>query len=159
MNNKPIAYLILSLLSIGVAAYLYGVWIACSISWAPRDTPVSINSFLSSVVSSIAAVLATNLGAVLGISITKPQSPFGKLKNWTSFSLLANDGATIFQIIACFVYVLSLLAAAIVWVHTGFETESTKIISLIPEMTKSLVGVIIGVMAISLNVKPLANKA
>lgn len=147
--NKPITYLLGFLIFIGCGAFVYGIALACIKSW--NATANEIPPFLSGTVTSIAAVLSTNLGAVLGITVSNPGSKFRESKSWNPLSFFTSPSPSVIQTIVCYVYILSLIAAAIVWAHRDFTTETTIIVPLIPELTKSLLGVIVGVLAISLN--------
>ncbi|WP_373060014.1 hypothetical protein [Zunongwangia sp. H14] len=149
--NKPITYLLGFLIFIGCGAFVYGIAQACLKSWPHHGNDYEIAAFLSNTVTSIAAVLSTNLGAVLGITVSNPTSKFRESKSWNPLSLFTSPSPSAIQTIACYVYILSLIAAAIVWAHRDFITETNKIVPLIPELTKSLLGVIVGVLAISLN--------
>ena len=147
--SKPILYLLAFLIFTGCVAFIYGISQACIKSWPMANGDYLIPIFLSSTVTSIAAVLSTNLGAVLGITISNPTSSLRNLKTWNPINLFINPSPTVFQTVACYVYIVSLTAAAIVWAHRQFVSEN--IVPLIPELTKSLLGVIVGVLAISLN--------
>ena len=151
--KKPIKYLLGLFIFIGCAIYIYGIVLACIESWPKHPSPYEIPVFLSTTVTSIAALLATNLGAVLGITITKSNSLFGESKTWNPLTAFSEPEPTNFQATACYIYVLSLIACGIVWAYRGFEPDPTLIVPLIPEMTKSLLGVIIGVLAMSLNIQ------
>jgi hypothetical protein len=151
--NKPIRYLLAFVVMIGCGAFVYGVYLACYVSWfnPARHGKYEIPIFLASTVTSIASVLSTNLGAVLGITIIINDSKFSQPKAWNLLSLFTDPNPTNIQTTACYVYILSMLGAAIVWAHRDFENDALRIVYLIPELTKSLLGVIVGVLAISLN--------
>ena len=152
--NKPITYLLGLLIFLGCGLFVYGILKACLLSWSPENSSYDMASFLTGSVTSIAAILSTNLGAVLGISLSAPNSSRFKIsENWNPISFFTKPNQTNIQIIACYIYILSLLAAGIVWAHRDFITETNKIVPLIPELTKSLLGVIVGVLAITLNIK------
>ncbi len=149
---KPLNYLLATLIGLACIAFLYGIARACIISLKKEPDISQMPSFLSSVVTSIAAIFATNLGAVLGITISNPQSILSRSENWIPFNITATNAPTAFQVTACYIYVVGLLAAAIVWARKNFSADPKAIIPLIPELTKSLLGVMIGALAISLNV-------
>ncbi len=151
--KKPIKYLLGLFIFIGCAIYIYGIVLACLESWPEHQPPYQIPVFLSTTVTSIAALLATNLGAVLGITITKSDSLFGETKTWNPLTVFREPEPTNFQATACYIYAISLIACGVVWACRGFEPDPAKIVPLIPEMTKSLLGVIIGVLAMSLNIQ------
>lgn len=149
--NKPISYLLGFLIFVGCGAFVYGIALACIVSWPTDSTNYEIAAFLSSTVTSIGAVLSTNLGAVLGITVTNTGSRFSDTREWNPIRFFSNPSPTIIQIMACYVYILALIVASVVWAHRDFTVEANKIAPLIPELTKSLLGVIVGVLAISLN--------
>lgn len=149
--NKPITNLLGLLLLIGCLAYLYGIGYACVISWNSEKTNFEIPSFLSNTLTSLAALFSTNLGAVLGISASNPNSRLRKTEAWNPLKTWKNPSTPDFQVIICYVYILSLFACSIVWAHREFTTDVNKINALIPELTKSLLGVVVGVLALSLN--------
>ena len=155
--NKPINYLLGLLVFLGCGLFAYGIGQACILSWSPNNSSYDMASFLTSSVTSIAAILSTNLGAVLGITFSTPDSNSrfkrNESENWNPISFFKDPNQTNIQIIACYVYILSLIVAGIVWAHRDFITETNKIVPLIPDLTKSLLGVIVGVLAISLNTK------
>jgi hypothetical protein len=147
---NPIQILIAFLFAVGCLAYIYGVYKASFLSLQHPSRAAEMPGFLSSVITSIGAVLATNLGAVLGIAITVPKSVFNKKALLNPFSVFAESAATAVQIIACYVYILTLVAAAIVWARLDFTVDVKTVVSTIPEMTKTLLGVIAGVFAVIL---------
>lgn len=151
--NKPINNLLAILLLIGCLAYLYGIGYACVISWS-ANLPIesyALPSFLSNTLTSLAALFSTNLGAVLGISSSNPKSRLRNTEAWNPIKTWKNPSPPEFQVIICYVYIISLFACSIVWAHRNFDTDITKINTLIPEMTKSLLGVVVGVLALSLS--------
>ncbi len=152
--NKPIAYLLGFLVFIGCGAYVYGIAQACIKSWPKDGADYEVAAFLTSTVTSIAAVLSTNLGAVLGITVSNPTSKFRTTEAWNPVSFFKSPSPSVIQTIACYVYILSLITAGIVWAYRDFTEDPDKIVPLIPELTKSLLGVIVGVLAISLNSNP-----
>lgn len=150
--TKPITYLLSFLLFLGGLAFAYGIYKACALSLPEHPNLDLMPPFLAGIVTSIAAVLSTNLGAVLGITISDPSSHFRKNRNWNPLVFLSTPDPTILQTGACYIYILGLIAAAIVWSIKGFDIKGAPpIIPLIPELTKSLAGVIVGVLAIFLN--------
>lgn len=154
--SLPIEILIGFLLLLGCAIYVYGVSIACIYSldkplWDESVKVREMDSFLSGAVTTIAAVLSTNLGAILGIATSNTASSLNKLSTWNPIRIFTNPDPTVFQTTACYIYVLSLVAAGIVWLILGFKEDSKNLVALIPEMTKTLLGVIVGALAISLN--------
>lgn len=149
----PIGILKILLIAIACVSFIYGIYKACKISWPLDDPDTSLMpAFLSNLVTSIAAILATNLGAVVGFTVTNESSIFRDSSTWSLTNLFTENASGSWQTLACYIYILGLLAAAIVWARKNFTADDSEIMSLIPQLTKSLVGVIIGVLAISLNV-------
>jgi len=148
---KPITFLLSVLIALGCATFAYGIFKACAVSLQRVPDLSLMPLFLASAVTSIAAVLATNLGAVLGIAIANPQSLYRQRKSWNPLRAFTNPNPTVWQTLACYVYIIGLLAAAVVWGIKNFTTDNKQIVALIPEMTKSLLGVIVGALAVSLN--------
>ena len=147
--DKAIQYLIVFLFAVGGLAYLYGIFKACWISLQKNPVVSDMPAFLSSTITSIGAVLATNLGAVLGITITKASPEFSEavLHPLIAFTTLS---VTSVQVIACYLYIISLVAVSIVWGKKDFTPDPNKVVSTIPELTKTFLGVIVGVFAITL---------
>ena len=147
--EKAIQILIVFLFSLGCLGYLYGIFQACRISLQKIVNVDDMPPFLSNIITNIGAVLATNLGAVLGIAINNPASKYNMmfLNPFTNF---AQSGITGAQILACYIYTLALVVVAIVWGIKKFTTDPKQIVSTIPELTKTLLGVIVGVFAITL---------
>ena len=150
--NTNVVILISIILAIGCVAFLYGIYKACEVSLkkTPPD-PTEMPSALSSIVTTIGAILATNLGAVLGIQLSNSTLAFEDSTLW-HISLLFKGTPTGFQIIFCYIYLGALVAVATVWVIRKFNDQN--VIPLIPELSKTLIGIIIGVLALTLSTKP-----
>lgn len=149
--QKQITFLLGFLALLGCVAFVYGVGQACVKSWPHGTADYDLPEFLSSTVISIAAVFATNLGAVLGISVNNPNSILKEKEVWNPLSIFRNPSPLNFQIIACYIYIVALIASSIVWAHRDFTNEVGVITPLIPELSKSLLGVIVGALAVVLN--------
>lgn len=106
--------------------------------------------FLSDLVTSIAAVLATNFGAVLGLPPAR--AALFSLSSAGAESLFTGDLTDVAQRVACWLYMIGLVAAAIVWAIKNFTTDDKQIVPLIPQLTRSLIGVAIGALAVILKV-------
>ncbi len=138
MDAKKI--LIIFLACLACAAYVYGIIIAINISLEDEVDVSKMPPFLSAVVSNIAGVLAVNLGAQIG----NPNS------QWKLNKLSAEYVFPSIQVLASYFYVISLLVIFIVWAKKDFTTEGNKIVIVIPELAKSLVGVVAGALIVAL---------
>lgn len=140
------------LLAFGCVAYVYGIAKAFVISWKGDDVN-KMPAFLVNVVGTIGTILATNLGAVMGLTLAESPSDSFSEEDWDPVNLfVAEHASKAFQTTACYIYVIGLIAAAIVWTHRKFETDPQKIVPLVPELTKSLLGVIVGVLVVALGI-------
>ncbi|WP_316753720.1 hypothetical protein [Pedobacter gandavensis] len=148
--NNAVQILIVFLFSFGCLAYLYGIFKACWISLQKTPNVADMPIFLSSIITSIGAVLATNLGAVLGIAITNLTSEFTEAALLRPFAIFSDPSITTVQITACYIYILTLAGTSVVWAFKKFTTNPTEVVSTIPELTKTFLGVIVGVFAVIL---------
>jgi hypothetical protein len=87
----------------------------------------------------------------LGISVSTGPNRFGDASAWNPLMLITDPTPTRFQVASCYLYLVSMLAALIVWVKLGFEVDPDKIVSIIPELSRTLTGVAVGALAIVLN--------
>lgn len=117
------------------AAARYTLWV----EGAPR--PADMPGIISYFVLAVNGTLAANLGAVLGISITP--------RGWQG----PTDTVGRLQWFAAAWYVVMLVLAAVFWGMTGFTEEQTRVVSLLPAMTKNGVGIFIAILAAVLGVQ------
>jgi hypothetical protein len=61
-------------------------------------------------------------------------------------------GTESLQIIAAFLYVIGLVGAGVFWGIKGFTSEPAKVVSTLPQLTQTLLGVIVGAAAVALGV-------
>jgi hypothetical protein len=92
------------------------------------------------------ATLAANLGALLGISFSRV--------DWRG----PEDATEVFQWIAAIFYVLMLVTATVCWGLTGFTEDTTRVVALLPEMTKNGIGIMIAILAATLGVQTVSMK-
>lgn len=151
-STPPINILIVFLITIACFSFLFGIYKASYISWQKVPDTLLMPAFLSNVVTSIAAVLATNLGAVLGYANADTHSLFRNPATWNPLNLFSSGSVSPAQAFACYIYVLGLLSATVVWGYKNFTTDEKQVVPLLPQLTKSLLGVVIGALAIALNV-------
>lgn len=137
-----LAAVVLLLFGVGIyVAAFYSFWI----EGAPRpgDMPAIVSYF----VSAVNATLAANLGALLGISFT--------IRGWKEPSTATET----LQWAAAVWYVAMLLLAAAFWGMAGFTEDGSKIVPLLPEMTKNAIGIFIAILAAVLGVQTAVTRA
>ncbi|MEO5776688.1 MAG: hypothetical protein ABIQ27_07265 [Flavobacterium sp.] len=141
--KDPVEIIIIALFAIGCFGYAYGILKACFISLAKIPDVSKMPAFLSNLITTIGAVLATNLGAILGLPKTETPS-------LSPFTFFIEPTVTNFQITACLIYLLALLVSSVVWGIKNFTTDSTQIVPTLPDQAKTFLGVLVGVLAITL---------
>jgi hypothetical protein len=142
-------YVLYALLLIGCAGYAWGIVVACKLSLQKPPNPSEMPPFLAGVVTTIGAILATNLGAVLGIEIVKQPNTLSE-NVFKPLIFFSDASYRNLQITALYFYLLSLVTAAIGWGIKKFTSDPAEIVTIIPELTKTLLGVIVGAMGILL---------
>jgi len=139
-----IRILFVAFVALGGAGYLGGVARAAYLTVKRR--PNDMDEFPQRALTTISAILATNLGAVLGLSLTA--TGLAGASFFAPDTLTAGGGQSAFPIIAAYLYSAGLLIACAAWATVNFK-EAVPIIS---EMTRTLVGVIVGAMALAAGV-------
>ncbi len=136
--------------------YAYGIIRAIQLSlWGqPHDFPVA----LSTTISSIQALLLTNLGALLGISVVNPQSAVAnalmlKPRNKASGNLQVAPPDPLMmrdkiQLAALVIYVVSLIACTITWMHFNFESDHHNMVDCVSESGKMFIGVCLAYLTV-----------
>lgn len=138
--------------------YVYGLGLAIDLSWTGNIAKGSYPAALSTAISSIQALLLTNLGALLGISVTNRQSSVAHalLLHGPSTAGGGGAGAAQFpappdplalrekvQLAALVLYILGLLAYLITWGHADFVSDDSRIVDLVSQSGKMFIGVAI----------------
>jgi hypothetical protein len=141
--NSLITMLVLVLVALAALLFLGGIVSAGY--WSLKSQPDNMPAFLAQATTVIGGTLSTNLGAVLGLAVA--QSARGMV-SLPSVPALARP----LQIGAAWVYVGGLLLALAFWAWNKFSTEPDKVVSTLPDLTKTLLGVVVGVLAIALGV-------
>ena len=143
-NNEVMKLIVFILLALAAVGFIYGIYSAYeySILGTPEDMP----AFLHQVVVGIGGVLATNLGAVFGIEIKNP-SVHGNGKN---LFLLQGKTPSVLQMLAAYLYIIGLGFGLYAWYQLGFTEDLTKIVALIPQLSQTLLGVIVGILVVYL---------
>lgn len=108
----------------------------------PQDTPGIVIYFLSSV----NGLLAANLGAILGISVSA-----GGLRQ-------AQTTRETLQWVAAAVYVAGLATILVAWGIAGFSEDPTEVASVIPEIGRTSVGILIAVLAAAIGVQAASSR-
>ena len=152
-----------TLLITALGLYLYGIYYAIFTPNEIKDktgviTGYSIPEPLDTLVSTIGAILLTNLGAVLGISVSQPQSALaGKTLISAKTVESPMSKRELIQFIAVITYIVTLISCFITWAHYAFgkEPNTIHIVPLIQQYGKTLIGVITAYIAFVLG----ANKS
>jgi hypothetical protein len=119
-----------------VTAAYYTLWV----EGAPR--PGDMPAFVAETVTSIGAILGTNLGAALGIRATTQQ--------WRLSP--ASDTMDGLRVGAAWFYAGCLVLALAFWGFTGFTEEAGSVVPMLPQFSRTLLGVVVGVVAVLLGV-------
>lgn len=144
------------LVSIAFGLYIYGVYCAIFIQLTGKAGAINIPEPLETLTSSLGAIFLTNLGAVLGISVSKPESGlarkilFSKASDPNPPPLSKRE---MIQFASVILYLVSLVACFAVWASTSFETDPMKLVPFIAQAGKTLIGVITAYLAFVLGVK------
>jgi hypothetical protein len=156
MKNSMFNYIGWLLLISIFGFYAYGIIraIQLSLSGQTHDFPTA----LSTTISSIQALLLTNLGALLGISVVNPQSAVanalmlrtrnnavGNLQAAPPDPLLLKDKIQLFALV---VYIISLIACTITWIHFDFESDGRRIVDCVSESGKMFLGVCLAYLTV-----------
>jgi len=136
---------------IAFVLYGWGVVNACRFSY--QGSPQLMSPVIGFIVSSMTPVFATNLGAVVGIGVLPSnvfkRSPFAVFKS----KLSKAEHVVSLQILVCYFYMICVVGALVVWGLLDFSEDPLKIVLLLPELVKSLIGVGLGAVAAWLGVK------
>jgi hypothetical protein len=136
-----------------MAFYSYGLVEAITITLSITETNIkNYPEFLSTTMASIQAMLLTNLGVVLGISVTNPGSGMARAVRFTEATAVSSplDSSDIIQLGAIIVFLLGLIACVVVWAIKDFSYDPKVIVSVIPESGKMFAGVVLAYMALAL---------
>ena len=144
--TKAIKILLFFFVAFAGLFFLYGVVQAIYYSFA--KTPTEMPAFLTFSITAIGGVLATNFGAVLGLKIAEGTRFFSFKKT----GLMEEQVPSTIQIAATFLYAFVLVGAFIAWLLLKFESNPKLIVLAIPNLSKTLVGVAVGALAVALNV-------
>jgi hypothetical protein len=125
--------------------YCYGIFVAIRLT--TKETPGDMPRFVDQMITTIGGVLATNLGAVLGIKFAEGSSLLS-LQLQTPAPTIPGT----LQIIAAVLYAIGLLAAIIAWLCKGFTNDPNIVVPAIPRLSQTLLGVAVGALALAIGV-------
>ena len=152
MKSPVVVYVGWLLLFAAISFYGYGIFEAIMLSWS--ETPIGENDFppfLATTISSMQALLLTNLGILLGISIAKPESGVARqlmLGNNDKHRINAEIKGPLairekIQLFSLVIYIISLIACMATWIKDDFSSKPTEVVSLISESGKMFIGVVL----------------
>lgn len=166
MNLRPV---VLIIVAVGAVLYLAAIFVA-GVQSLQQDAEPAIPEVAVYLVTLIGAALATHFGAVFGISQftggnPRPIPGITQVSTWSVLPERKVDRVSTpdgeeqakggqyerLQQWAVYFYVFSLILALTFWILDGLSDSTSEIIR---NMTWTFVGVIGGVVAIALNVRP-----
>lgn len=144
------------LLVSGLTVYVYGISYAIFFPIEVQEkstTILKIPETLETFTTSVGAILLTNLGAVLGISVVAPNAPIARIA--LSPAAFATVPTPIsmrekIQVVAILIYVISLMACTLAWGVATFKAHPAPVAALIPQYGKTFIGVITAYLAFTL---------
>lgn len=157
MKTSLTSYVGWLLLLSALGFYGYGIFEAIRLSWplTPSAEPIVFSEVLSTTLSSVQALLLTNLGMLLGISVADRNSSIARQlmlgsnpQPGTERVVPPTEIKDKIQLFALAVYVLSLVACLVTWIHNGFSTKSTDVIPVIAESGKMFIGVVLAYITV-----------
>ena len=142
------------LLTAAIGFYGYGVFEAATLSWnkVPAAHDLVIPSALDSFTTAIGALLLTNFGAVLGISLTRKDSALASrmllrragLNRQIPFFVLAIDNI---QYALVILYLVSLIICLVTSIHNGFSADPKQVVPFVSQTAITFFGVLTAYLA------------
>jgi len=142
-----IRFLVVSLVVLAAAGFLAGV--VSAVRHSLHGTPAQMPPFARQIVTAIGGVLATNLGAVLGITVQQARA--GGMDLASMLVAAGADTPTKLQVAAAYLYVLGLLIALYGWWRLRFTEDPDRVVVTLPQLSQTLLGVVVGVVAVALS--------
>ena len=124
----------------GSVLLLFGTGIIFAVIYTLCEKPSAMPEIVSYFVSMANGPLAANLGVLLGISIAR--------RGWRG----PESETEWFQWFAAGWYVAMLLVAVAGWGTKCFVDDASKVVPLLPELTKNAIGIFIAILATVLGV-------
>ena len=150
MKSHLVSYVGWLLLLAAFGFYCYGIIDAIRLSLPGSTGPGTYHEVLLTTIGSLQALLLANLGMLLGISVVSPTSNVARALKLNRADLATErspapplDIKLTVQFFALAIYVISLIACSITWIMTDFNTDSTKVVAIIPESGKMFIGVVL----------------
>ena len=145
--NVYVEYLLGFIILLGFLTYIGVIAWACFIT-LKGDEPLVLPEIVAGLITSISGILSINLGSVLGFVISLKSLTYYENSIQNPFIFFISPSVTNLQISACYIYILCLTSATIIWGLKGFKTN--KAVPILSELTKSFIGIIIGTLAVVL---------
>jgi len=139
-------YFILFFFALAIVFFFWGIIRA--IYWTKKEDPAQMPPFLRQVVTAIGGILAANVGVVLGIKIE--QALYQDINLITNIFTIPEDTTVLLQLIAAILYGIGMLMAFIAWGRKKFTEDPDKVVSILPQLSQTLLGIIVGACAIVL---------
>ena len=137
-------YFILFFFAIAIGFFFWGIFSA--IYWTKREDPGSMPKILRHFVTGSSGVLAANVGALLGIKIEEAIT--GNINLITNVFTIPADTTVLLQMITAVLYGIAMLIAFIAWGSKKFTEDPQKVVVILPQLSQSLIGILLGVIAI-----------
>ena len=144
--KEIISYVGWLLLFSALSFYLYGITDAIikTIN-ATKENPALYPPFMSATIGSIQALLLANLGVLLGISVTNPNSNVARSLRLSGsrINLAVSPPSPMelsqkIQLLALIIYILSLIACLVTWITKNFVDDSKLVVQLFQNLVKCL---------------------
>jgi hypothetical protein len=135
--------------------YLYGIIEAINQTLRSTETKsVVYPAFLSNTIGSLQALLLTNLGVLLGISVTNPDSRVARTLRLsgpetkpTTNSMSPMELSQIIQLFGLIIFILCLIACLVTWIKKDLVEDSKLVVSVISESGKMFSAVVVAYIA------------
>lgn len=111
----------------------------------------AIHDGLTGFVTGVGGAFATNFGATLGVSEYINRSLLAPFSTRGVSAAVVPQRWLTLQVLAAWVYFVTLLAAGGFWIFDGFSSNTAD---LVRNMAATFGGVVVGVLIVRLNIKP-----
>ena len=149
-ENPVLLPIIWICLVIGLGGFAVLVFWAGWQSLAMTAKP-AIHDGLTGFVTGVGGALATNFGATLGVSEYINRNLLAPFSTGGLSAAVVPQRWLTLQVIAAWVYFVTLLAAGAFWILDGFSSNTAD---LVRNMAATFGGVVVGILIVRLNIKP-----